>query len=649
MLNKWFVLFIVFASVVTLAMIPTREHSDAFHSIEEWDRFVEHRMMNAPPDDDHIFPSASRCVGCHGHDEQMNAMIDWMGNDVNFYDDWSTSMMANSAIDPFWRAKVSHETLANPQHKMDLETKCTSCHAPQGHFTAILRGAEHYSMNEMKGDTIALDGVGCSACHAKSEIDLDKLFSGEANYDTTRVLYGPHIMPFAAPMNDFVGFKPVYSEHINDAGICASCHTLLTKSVDLEGNPTGREFVEQATYHEWINSDFDDEGATPQTCQSCHMPRLEESIVISSNYLFLEPRSPYALHDLIGANTTMIKLLKNNKKQLGIEAADEHFDETIAKTLEMLQKHSLDLEILDAGSDKDSLYIDLKLINKAGHKFPSGYPSRRVFVELKVTKEDGSSLFHSGAQDENHEVLSVDELIEPHHDVITSEDQVQIYEFIIGDVDGEITTLLERADVSIKDNRLPPRGFTTGHEVYDTTKIYGQALTDSDFNINDDGEEGSGADLLSYHIPVDGYEGTVKIEVNVYYQAIAPRWVKPMFEEIAPDIQIFKTMYENADLTPELVVRDSLLDVYVGSTAVGDFEDDAILVYPNPSNGFLTISLAEEFDELQLVDALGRVVLVYNQSNPKSTVDLSHLSTGLYIVTLSKGGKSYNRSIVIQK
>ena len=44
--------------------------------------------------------------------------------------------MANSAKDPFWRAKVAHEVAINPDHQLELEDKCTSCHAPLGHFNA---------------------------------------------------------------------------------------------------------------------------------------------------------------------------------------------------------------------------------------------------------------------------------------------------------------------------------------------------------------------------------------------------------------------------------------------------------------------------------------------------------------------------------
>src|SRR5690606_33238847 len=84
--------------------------------------------------------ASGECAGCHGHDVTGFASTDAEGNDVNVTNDWRATMMANAAKDPFWRAKVSHEVLVNPNHQVALETKCTSCHAPQGHFNAIHNG-----------------------------------------------------------------------------------------------------------------------------------------------------------------------------------------------------------------------------------------------------------------------------------------------------------------------------------------------------------------------------------------------------------------------------------------------------------------------------------------------------------------------------
>ena len=39
-------------------------------------------------------------------------------------------------------------------------------------------------------------------------------------------------------------------------------------------------------------------------------------------------------------------------------------------------------------------------------------------------------------------------------------------EMVLGDVNANVTTVLERAKNSLKDNRIPPVGFLTNHAVF---------------------------------------------------------------------------------------------------------------------------------------------------------------------------------------
>ena len=602
----------IFIAVIVCSTLPVQEHN-GFHTKQEITYFKNH-LFAGPVDSTVLFPTVYHCEGCHGTDLQMNAMVDAAGNDVNVVDNWQATMMANSAKDPFWRAKVSHEILVNPEHNQELETKCTSCHAPNGHYTAILRGASHYSIAEMLGDTVAMEGVSCSTCHTMSDEDLGKVFSGEINFDTSRVMFGPYDFPFVQPMENFVGFEPIYSEHVNDAGLCASCHTLLTSSVDLEGNFTGEKFVEQATYHEWLNSVYGaDKGLEKASCQSCHMPRIMDTVVISSNYSFLQGRSPFALHELVGGNTAMLKLMKENKETLNITATDEQFDKTIENTFKLLQEQSVEFDLQLVNQDTDSAYFEIEVINLAGHKFPSGYPARRAYIEfVATTLTQGDTLFQSGVMQPDYEVKGQTAETEPHFDLINSEDQVQIYELVLGDVNGDFTTVLERSHQALKDNRLAPKGFTTTHSAYDTTKIYGAALLDDDFNKRN-GVEGTGSDKINYHIAINDYEGLINVQAKMYYQSLPPKWMDPMFEESTPEIEAFRAMYDAADLAPVLVASASMDSIYVSptSTVSNDGADEAslIAVFPNPTiDGKVFIKTKEnlKISEISILSTSGR-------------------------------------------
>ena len=419
-----------------------------------------------------LFAASGECIQCHGFDTAGVASVTFTGEDINVVDDWRASMMANSAKDPFWRAKVSHEVLLYPQHKNAIETKCTSCHAPMGHFNAIHGGAEFYTIDSLVNDTIALDGVSCLACHKQTTENLGNLNSGNLNFDTAKVAYGPYISPLESPMIMETGYQPVYGEHISDAGLCAGCHTLITETLDYDGNLTGDHFVEQATYHEWLNSDYNENNTT---CQNCHMPAYSKGMVKIIAGFDTEPRTPFYLHEFAGANSFMLNILKENSETLDLGATAEQFEEAIIATNDMLLNRSINISLDVVDRTLDTAFFDLKISNIAGHKFPSGYPSRRVFVEFLLTTEAVDTLFISGKTDENYEVFGQNSDYEPHYNVITAEDQVQIYEMVMADVNDDVTTVLERAKYLLKDNRIPPKGFTSEHSTYDTVKIVGLA------------------------------------------------------------------------------------------------------------------------------------------------------------------------------
>ncbi len=573
-----------------LGFFPSSESNAAFHDEVELNYFKDHGLLDVI-DSSQYFPTSSLCGGCHGLDNEGFAMVDRNGEDINPYDDWRATMMAQSAKDPFWRAKVSHEILVNPSHSLELQDKCTSCHAPLGHYTAKYKGFDHYTIDDMLVDTIGLDGVSCAACHQQDSVMLGQLFSGEINFDTSRVVYGPYPFPFAPPMRDFVGFEPVMSLHINDAGTCAGCHTLITETVDLNGDLTGDKFVEQATYHEWLNSSYNTQDVS---CQKCHMPQIDDTVIISDNYIFLEGRTPYGLHEMVGANTFMLQLMKENKSLLGIQATDANYDSTLQATYDMLQNQSIDLTLDLENLDMDTAYFSVRVRNKAGHKFPSGYPSRRAFIEFVVTEENGDTLFSSGVLGSDYEVYGQDPQAEPHFQMINNKEQVQIYELVNGDVNGNFSTVLERGFQGLKDNRLPPIGFTTDHEVYDTTMIIGNALNDPDFNKDENGVQGTGADITRYHVPLDGYEGEIDLNVSFHYQSLPPKWMEEMFSESTTEINFFKALYDAADQSTVVVAKDSIHNILVNSVAIEDIENGHFKMYPNPtSNGEVIFNAGE--------------------------------------------------------
>lgn len=590
-MSKRVTLIVIAVFVTAMAMLSSsQKEKQPFHTKEELEKFTQFKNYHSLPpiDSAEYFLTPYNCRGCHGFDTLGQANIDANGMDINLYDDWETSMMGLSGIDPLWRAKVSHEITVNPGHSSELQNLCTSCHAPMGHYTSKYKGHPYYTLDSLVNDSLGLAGVGCMSCHSIGNAStLGQLFTGQIPYDTNDVAYGPFILPMQGPMQLYVGLTPTYSDHISESKTCSPCHTLISNSVDLNGNPTGTTFIEQATYHEWLNSVYPGQ---PTTCQTCHMPELEDAIQIANGYTALPYRSPFNTHSFAGANSFMVNLIKNNKAALGISASNANFDSTLVAINKLITEQTLIVTVNKTNVSGDTASFEMTLTNKAGHKFPSGYPSRRAFVQFIVTKSNGDTIFATGLFDSTGNLRNYTQPYQPHYNVITDTNQVQVYELVMGDVNGSKTTVLERANVTLKDNRLPPTGFTSTHFTYDTVKVVGDAFTDINFNKDGSGAEGTGKDIINFNVAMNGYNGIVNVCAAVYYQSVPPTWLTEMSMFSTQPITDFMNMYNMADKTPLLVAKDTLQNVLINTAINNSNTNPLISIYPNPSTkGYIKI------------------------------------------------------------
>jgi hypothetical protein len=574
-----------------------------FHSDAERERL--HLMLQSlPVDTNAYFGGSGKCGGCHGHDPAGYAFYTNAGEDVNIADDWAGTMMANSARDPFWRAKVAHEILVNPALQTDIENTCTRCHSPIGRFTAEMDSTLPFTMAQMTQDSLAMDGVNCSACHQLKDTLAGNNFTGNLHY-TKKHVFGPYTDPMSAVMEFFVGFEVSYSPHVEKSELCGGCHTLITETHDLAGNATGESFYEQATYHEWKNSIY---STLDSTCQSCHIPRISDSIDIATNYPFLDGRSPFGKHHLVGGNVFMLRVLRQNMTSVGAVAQPANFDTSIARTSRYLANNTCDLNLQFINRANDTAFYDVELTNKAGHKFPSGYPSRISWVEFIVIDDQNDTIFWSGQYDGNGDVVNRDATFEPHYNVITDEAQVQIYEMVMGDVNGNPTTVLERADTVLKDNRMVPKGFMSNHASIDTMRIFGLG-SDPDFNFAG-AAEGTGKDVVHFHIPLNGYSGPLLVRANVWYHAVPRPWLTEMFAYNSAEIDSFRNYYNAANQAPSIVAQSEIDDINLGGALQHAAQN--LHVFPNPSNdGRIFINGWKEMNlqQVRVMDLTGREVI----------------------------------------
>ena len=491
------------------------------------------------------FSGSGNCSQCH------DKLTDTDGEDVSIVRAWSGSMMANASKDLLWQAKVATELKRNPQLEDAINDKCSKCHAPManyeqsGEVVIFGEGGLLDPSNPLHDAT--MDAVSCTYCHQiedSAELGTDSGFSGNAEISSEKLAYGPFNPDDTNMMVTTTGYTPVFSEHISSSAICATCHNLKTPYVDANGALVGDDFPEQMPYTEWENSIFEDSGSNPMSCQDCHMPTT--TALVSTSPIWLQEREGFARHNFAGANTVMLTLLKENAGELNVDT--ESIDENIVFSRQLLQE-AVSLDILSAEFDGNELVARLRLINNSGHKTPTSFPSRRMWLHVRVMDSDRNVVFESGAINSDGSIVGSDNdtdpsMFEPHYDLITSADQVQIYESILGDTDGNVTQTLLRAAEYLKDNRLTPAGFDKNRVPYDVA-VRGRALDDLNFN--------EGKDEITYRIkpPVTD---EFSIEVSLNYQPLSHGFLNDLFmEDDLPEVNSLKSMYESQTLKYEVI------------------------------------------------------------------------------------------------
>ncbi len=498
------------------------------------------------------FSGSGNCSLCH------DELTDTSGDNVSIVRDWESSMMANAAKDPFWRAKVASELARNPHLATLINDKCSKCHAP----------IAHYEITEVLGEELtlfgdsgildpahdfydaAMNGVSCTVCHQISDdSSLGTLdgFSGQYNINNSKIIYGQFSDIVTQQMFNNTGYTPTYSAHVSDSALCATCHNLKTPFVDADGfivSTAETEFPEQMPYTEWQNSDFEDSGNTPQSCQDCHLPKTTAKV--SNRPGWLTPKDGFAKHHLVGANTTLLTLLKDNAAQLDVISSD--LDLAIERARTMLQS-AVNIEIVSASVNNGILQARVKLENNSGHKTPTSYPSRRMWLHFKVTDSNNNVVFESGRIEADGSIAGVDNdsdaaVFEPHYNLITAADQVQVYETIMANSDGAVNFTLLRSARYLKDNRLTPKGFDKSNVPNDVA-VKGQAVDDADFNL--------GSDEIIYRFPVS-VTGELDIDVSLNYQTISHGFVQDLYDDNQlQEVNDFQRMYDAQSLKHELM------------------------------------------------------------------------------------------------
>jgi hypothetical protein len=492
---------------------------------------------------DTMFVTSRECAGCH------NGLTTPTGEDVSIGVSWRASMMANSSRDPYWQAAVRREISDHPQAAAAIEDECAICHMPMSRakaraanrrgeiFAHLLIGAA------ANGDArLAADGVSCSVCHqiGPERLGTRDSFNGgfvlaEPTPQGGRQMFGPYEVDRGRQtiMQSATGMMPVEATHIRESELCATCHTLYTEALGPKGEVVAA-FPEQVPFLEWQHSEFRRE----RSCQSCHMPEIPQPTRIAS--VLGEERTGARRHTFVGGNFFMLRMLNRYRNELRVEALPQELEAAANATIAQLQQQTAALAIAGAGAGFGQLAFDVTVRNLTGHKLPTAYPSRRAWLHVSVRDRDDRVIFESGVIEPSGLIRGNDNdadgaRFEPHHTEIRTGDQVQVYESVMRDVTGAVTTGLLRGTEYIKDNRLLPRGFDKETAVRDIA-VRGTAQQDPDFT--------SESDRVRYLVNTSGRTGPFLVSAALRYQPISYRWAQNLRGYNAEETRRFVKWYE---------------------------------------------------------------------------------------------------------
>lgn len=487
-----------------------------------------------------VFQASDRCIACH------NGLTTSAGEDISIGFDWRPGMMANSARDPYWQAGVRREVMDHPAARAAIEHECATCHMPMAHYQAKLEGRQGQVFANVDPAApeyaMAADGVSCAVCHQISDRNFGRResFVGHfiidpSNGGTGRPAYGPFKVDAGRTriMRSSSGFTPTESAHIRKSELCATCHTLYTKALGPQGQVLG-ELPEQVPYQEWLHSAYRAE----KSCADCHMRPVEEPVAISS--VLGVPREGVARHTFAGGNFLMPRILNRFRYELGVAAPPQELEAAVTRTVQHLQSEAARLEVAAFEVRAGRLLAEVLVENLGGHKLPTAYPSRRVWLHVLLRDADGRVLFESGATRPDGSIEGNDNdadaaLYEPHHAEITGAAEVQIYESIMGDPAGVPTTGLLSGVKYLKDNRVLPRGFDKRTADKDVA-VAGSAAADEDFT--------GGRDRVRYSVAVGDGRAPFQLEVALRYQPVSFRWAANLRKYDAPEPRRFTRYYD---------------------------------------------------------------------------------------------------------
>ncbi|MFZ5896077.1 MAG: multiheme c-type cytochrome [Myxococcota bacterium] len=396
----------------------------------------------------------SECGSCHSGSRDDNDRL------FRPYDTWGGTMMANAARDPLYLAALS----VAEQDAPGVGAYCWRCHTPKGFVKGHALGlGEQLDADDMQG-------VECEGCHRSIDgskvqpelmhdgsligaleiLDHGAPYIGNARliWDPRDVRHGPHAdadsPAHAASPNAF----------LSSSEFCGQCHELQSPArtlLDDEGNDTQLPFPLDTTYSEWKASSFASTSADSRSCIDCHMRRAVASAATTASFPSAAQRENPRTHVLVGGNEWGIDAVMAAYPTLAKErAASFELAKSATRAL-LAEAVTLDISTQPASAGDTSVHVSVRVTNRSGHKFPTGYADgRRAFLQVELTDSNARTLAIIGQYDEATQSLRPDP-------------QLRVWEAVQAEHlpnGAHHEWHLVKNDLILKDTRIPPEGMS---------------------------------------------------------------------------------------------------------------------------------------------------------------------------------------------
>jgi len=421
------------------------------------------------------------------------------------YDAWRGTLMSQAGRDPLMYAALAAAN-ANAPNAGDY---CLRCHTPK----AWLEGRSHPADGSAQTPTDIDNGVACAVCHRAVDplptagqlpstdlqvrsdltatVPLTYTGSGTLIIDPNDNRRGPFAFDPAlsyhtAYQTAYVGqdAPPPADNAVTRSRLCGTCHDVDNPVLSWDDGrgqywpnamdtPTevvkGDLFPIERTYTEWLLSDYptgvvapvfagDTPSGTVSACQDCHMERQTGTAADAAfNPTNRDCATTGCLpeHAMVGGNAWVPTLILDPAWRLDAAPHATYLSATAQRARTMLRRAAtLSITLTTQGAQK---LVNVRVTNESGHKLPTGYPEgRQMWLNVRAYDATGAVVYESGVYDWDTHTLVRDP-------------DIRVYEAKQG-LTPEIATVLGKPagesfhfvlnNTVIKDNRIPPRGYS---------------------------------------------------------------------------------------------------------------------------------------------------------------------------------------------